>query len=119
MANYDDCFTPVDELDMTAVETYLVPGATEGILYEEPGRRTYVRLLRFPPGLITGNDRLRHDFDEVVYVLEGPWVDQTTGVAHQAGTIAHFPAGTEHGPFAAPEGCAFLEFRHYPRESGE
>ena len=59
---------------------------------------------------------MKHDFDEVVYIIEGGVVDRLTDKAYPAKTFAFFPAGLEHGPLAAPVGALFIEFRHYKKE---
>jgi hypothetical protein len=91
----------------------LPPGAEEIILYRDEKSGTYARLLRLPPGF-TGTDKaLKHDFDEVVYIIQGGIVDRLTNKAYPAGFYAFFPEGLEHGPLAAPVGALFIEFRHY------
>lgn len=91
----------------------LPPGAEEIILYRDEKSSTYARLLRLPPGFPGTDKVLRHDFDELVYILQGGVIDRTTNVAYPAGHYAVFPEGLEHGPLAAPVGAMFIEFRHY------
>jgi hypothetical protein len=91
----------------------LPTGAEEIILYRDENSGTYARLLRLPPGF-TGTDKpLKHDFDEVVYIIQGGIVDRVTNKPYPAGAFASFPEGLEHGPLAAPVGALFIEFRHY------
>jgi len=106
-------FRPASEIPAQAVTSYDQPGATEQILYRDPTTGTYVRLLRMPPNFKSGEQPLQHDFDEIVYVLEGTWQDVTTGAQRPAGTVAVFPAGVPHGPFTYPDGALFIEVRHY------
>lgn len=77
---------------------------------EESG--TYVRLVRVEPGF-KGEKTLRHDFDELVYVLQGQQVNVRTGKIWHQGMLSSFPAETEHGPFSTDEGILCIEFRYY------
>jgi hypothetical protein len=106
-------FRAARDIPAQPVTSYGQPGATEQILYRDPTSGTYVRLLRMPPNFRSGHQPLEHEFDEVVYVLEGTWEDLTSGARRGAGTVAVFPAGVLHGPFAYPEGALFVEVRHY------
>jgi hypothetical protein len=106
-------FREASAIPAQPVTSYGRPGATEQILYRDESTGTYVRLLRMPPNFQSGEQPLEHDFDEVVYVLEGTWHDLTSGARRAAGTVAVFPAGVPHGPFAYPEGAVFVEVRHY------
>ena len=106
-------FRASSEIPAEPVTSYAQPGASEQILYRDATTGTYVRLLRMPADFRSGDQPLQHTFDEVVYVLESTWVDLTSGARRGAGTVAVFPAGTPHGPFAYPEGALFLEVRHY------
>jgi len=94
-----------------------VPGLPEGaweiILYRDNNSGTYSRLLRVEPGFIGSDQPLKHDFDEVVYIIKGGLVDRLTGQPYPAGTFGYFPAGLEHGPHTAPVGALMIEFRHY------
>ena len=92
---------------------HLPPGVDEIILYRDENSGTYARILRIAPGFPGGDKPLKHDFDEVVYIVQGGVVDVTTNKPYQAGMFASFPAGLEHGPLAAPVGAVFIEFRHY------
>ena len=109
----DNLFRALDQIPTLPVTTYSQPGASEQILYRDADTGTYVRLLRMPPDFRSGEQPLQHTFDEVVYVLEGIWVDLTSGARRGPGTVAVFPAGTPHGPFGYPEGALFLEVRHF------
>lgn len=91
-------------------------GIFEKIIYRDERQGTYVRLLRLDPGFQSGEKPLKHDFDEVVWVLEGYSINGISGDRNDKGMFAVFPAGLEHGPFKYPEGALFLEFRHYPKK---
>jgi len=94
-----------------------VPGLPEGaweiILYRDNESGTYSRLLRVEPGFTGSEKPLKHDFDEVVYIIKGGLIDRLTGQPYPAGTFGYFPAGLEHGPHTAPVGALMIEFRHY------
>jgi hypothetical protein len=89
-------------------------GADELILYRDENSGTYSRLIRMQPGFLGADHSLKHDFNEVVYIIQGGFIDKVTKKAYPAGHFAFFPAGTEHGPLAAPVGVFGIEFRHYP-----
>jgi len=91
----------------------LPDGAQEIILYRDDQSGTYSRLLRLMPGFTGTDQSLKHEFDEVVYIIEGGLADRLTGQPYPAGTFAFFPAGLEHGPLSAPVGALLIEFRHY------
>ena len=98
----------------------LPKGASEIILYRDEDSGTYCRLLRVEPDFPGSEKSLKHDFDEVVYIIRGGLVDSVTGEVYQAGTVAFFPKGLEHGPHTAPVGALMIEFRHYkPEPSGK
>jgi hypothetical protein len=90
-------------------------GADELILYKDENSGTYSRLIRMQPGFIGATTSLKHEFNEVVYIIQGGFIDKVTGKAYPAGHFAYFPAGTEHGPLAAPVGVFGIEFRHFPK----
>jgi len=91
----------------------LPKGASEIILYRDKDSGTYCRLLRVEPDFPGSKGALKHDFDEVVYIIKGGLVDSLTGEVYQAGTVGFFPEGLEHGPHRAPVGALMIEFRHY------
>lgn len=88
-------------------------GAKEAILYKDEKSGTYCRLLRLEPGFVGGKEPLCHEFDEIVYIISGGWVNERLGTRYEAGSFAVFPAGTKHGPLSAPVGVLALELRHY------
>jgi len=109
-------FKSHETLPWTEVEGFDQPGIDEKILYQDEKQGTYARLLKLAPGFKSGDTPLKHDFDEVVWVLDGYSVNPNTGNRYTPGMYAVFPAGTEHGPFFYPEGALFIEFRHYVKK---
>ncbi|MBE0584425.1 MAG: hypothetical protein IH612_11800 [Desulfofustis sp.] len=101
-----------DELPWHA-EGVAPPGSTESIIYRDKTSKTYCRALRLPIGFKGGKEPLHHDFDEVVFVVSGCLVNSYTGRSYGPGSVAVFPRGMAHGPFATPDGAVTLEFRHY------
>jgi hypothetical protein len=93
----------------------LPEGAREIILYQDSNSKTYARILRLEPGFKGGEKPLSHEFDEIVYIVEGGLINRLTGEPYPAGRFASFSAGTEHGPFDAPFGGLMIEFRHYKK----
>ena len=90
-----------------------LPGiAEEKILHRDEDTKSYTRLIRTRPG-VEGKNILKHDFDEVVYILEGGMINIRTNNVYPANTVAYFLKGMEHGPFRTPVGAVNLEFRHY------
>jgi hypothetical protein len=87
----------------------------EKVLWRDEKTGSYIRLVRADPGF-EGKDALRHEFDELVYVLQGKQVNLKTGLVWRPGMYSFFPAGTDHGPFSTDEGIACLEFRYYAKE---
>lgn len=98
----------------------LPQGASEIILYRDQDSGTYCRLLRVDPDFPGSRQPLKHDFDEVVYIIKGGLIDSVTGEVYPAGTVAFFPEGREHGPHTPPVGALMIEFRHYkPKPSNK
>jgi len=91
-------------------------GLWEIILYRDSKSGTYSRLLRVDPEFPGIEEILQHEFDEVVYIINGGLIDSVTGKVYPAGTVAFFPEGLEHGPHTAPVGALLIEFRHFKRE---
>lgn len=103
-----------------------VPGGAPGVQQKmlsgaldetaKVGVRT--RLIRFLPGTVAPNVFL-HDYWEEVYLLSGRLItgcapDGSGGESFEGPCFACRPPGTEHGPFASPEGCIFFEIQYYP-----
>lgn len=94
----------------------LPKGVEEIVLYRDANSGTYVRLVKVAPGWRGPDMPRKHDFDEVVYIIQGGMTDRLTGKKYTAGMFASFPTGLEHGPLDAPEGTFTIEFRHYKRK---
>jgi hypothetical protein len=90
----------------------------EKILWRDEETGTYIRLVRADPGF-EGSDTLIHDFDELVYVLQGNQSNVKTGQVWRQGMFSYFPEGTEHGPFSTNEGIVGIEFRFYRESSNK
>lgn len=87
--------------------------AREKILHKDKQTGTHTRFIRTAPGFKGGAKRLKHDFDEVVYILKGGMINKETGNAYPSETVAYFKKRTEHGPFETPLGVLNWEVRHY------
>jgi len=85
------------------------------VLWSDEKTGSYVRLVRGDPGF-EGKETLKHEFDELVYVLQGKQTNLKTGQVWRPGMFSYFPAGTDHGPFASDEGIACIEFRFYSKD---
>ena len=97
------------------VEQKMLSGALDEAA--KVGVRT--RLIRFRPGTVAPTVFM-HDYWEEVYRLSGRLVtgckaQGNGGESFEGPAFACRPPGTEHGPFAAPEGCVFFEIQYYPR----
>lgn len=93
-------------------------GIQELILYRDKDSGTYCRLIRVDPEFAGSGKRLKHDFDELVYIIKGGLIHSLTGQVYPEGTVAIFPQGLEHGPHTAPVGALSIEFRHYKSKTG-
>jgi uncharacterized cupin superfamily protein len=91
--------------------------AQEKILHRDEETRSYTRLIRTRPG-VEGKNILSHDFDEVVYILEGGMINIRNNNIYTPNMVAYFLKGMDHGPFRAPVGAVNLEFRHYKKDPG-
>ena len=107
-----------------------VPGGAPGVeqrmlsgaLDEDAGRGVRTRLIRFRPGTVAPAVFV-HAYWEEVYLIEGTLIagcdaEGRGGTAFSAPGYACRPPGTEHGPFAAPEGCLFFEIQYYADPEG-
>jgi uncharacterized cupin superfamily protein len=83
----------------------------EAIVHHDAVTGTYTRLLEIAPGF-DSKMVLKHDFDEITYLVEGELINTRTKEVYRAGSFAYFPKGTEHGPFYTAIGAKTLEFRH-------
>ena len=107
-----------------------VPGGAPGVeqrmlsgaLDEDARCGVRTRLIRFRAGTVAPNVFV-HDYWEEVYLIEGTLIARCDaegrgGTAFSAPGYACRPPGTEHGPFAAPEGCLFFEIQYYAGPEG-
>ncbi|MFI5708520.1 cupin domain-containing protein [Kribbella sp. NPDC051620] len=87
------------------------PGITQRVLTRaEDGMLT--RIARWAPGTSTGDEVIRHEYFEEVYLLEGSLTDLTLGKTFTAGDYAARRPGMPHGPYRTDEGCTMLETRY-------
>lgn len=111
-------FRPHTDLGWQPADGYAQPGAEEKILFRQPDG-AYARLLRWPPGFVTGNEPLSHpDVDEFAWVVSGMSRSLTSGVEATRGMFCAVEAGVDHGPFESPDGVLLLEVR-FPAGRGE
>jgi hypothetical protein len=90
-----------------------VEGIWEQILSEDPGSRSYTRLLRFDAGVSSeANGTLVHDFWEEVFIVRGDLTDLRLNERFTAGMYACRPPGMPHGPWRTDEGALMVEFRY-------
>jgi len=87
------------------------PGIEEKVLSRDPTTGDVTRLLRFAPGVRTG-DSIAHDFWEEVLIVEGSLEDLGLGRTFSAGMYACRPPGMRHGPYASPRGALLFETRY-------
>ncbi|MEV8372447.1 cupin domain-containing protein [Kribbella sp. NPDC056861] len=100
-------FFPVAEVPWTED----VPGITQRLLSAaEDGRIT--RIARWAPGTTSGDEVIRHEYFEEVYLLDGSLTDLTLGKTFTAGDYAARRPGMPHGPYRTGEGCTMLEIRY-------
>ena len=85
----------------------------EKILWKDEKSGTYARLIRVDAGF-RGEKALSHEFDEVVYILQGQVKNTQNGKIWHQGMFCFFPNGVEHGPLETEEGCLSIEFRYLP-----
>lgn len=91
---------------------YARGGAQEKILYCDPATGMYVRLLRWPPGFVSGTAPLHHDdIEEFAWVVDGESMSTSSGRSHCPGMFCVVPARMDHGPFVTRTGITLLEVR--------
>jgi hypothetical protein len=73
---------------------------------------TLTRIARWAPGTTTGDEVIRHEYFEEVYLLEGSLTDVTLGKTFRTGDYAARRPGMPHGPYRTDEGCTMLETRY-------
>ncbi|WP_432891745.1 cupin domain-containing protein [Kribbella sp. CA-245084] len=89
-------------------------GISERVLSEGPdGMLT--RLARWAPGTLSGEEIIRHEYVEEVYLLEGELTDLTLEQTFRPGDYACRPPGMPHGPYRTETGCTMLEIRYSAR----
>ena len=86
-------------------------GIEEKVLSRDPATGDLTRLLRFAPGVRTG-ESIAHDFWEEVLIVEGSLEDLGLGRTFSAGMYACRPPGMRHGPYACPAGALLFETRY-------
>jgi len=86
-------------------------GIDEKVLSRDPVTGDLTRLLRFAPGVRTG-ETIAHDFWEEVLIVEGSLEDLGLGRTFSAGMYACRPPGMRHGPYACPRGALLFETRY-------
>ncbi|MEI8411602.1 MULTISPECIES: cupin domain-containing protein [unclassified Kribbella] len=89
-------------------------GIAQRILSEDPADGTLTRIARWAPGT-TGDQVIRHEYVEEVYLLEGELTDLTLGQTFGPGDYACRPPGMPHGPYVTAGGCTMLEIRYSAR----
>ena len=88
------------------------PGIEEKILSRDPDTGDVTRLLRFAPGVETG-ETIAHDFWEEVWILHGSLTDLGLQRTFTAGMYACRPPGMSHGPYRSPSGALLFETRYH------
>ena len=105
-------FVPHETVPWRDADGYETAGAQEKILYHDEAGGTYVRLLRWPAGFVTGTRPLAHeDLDEFAWVVSGGSTSLATGASCGPGSFCVVPRGVEHGPFETRGGVVLLEVR--------
>jgi ChrR-like protein with cupin domain len=87
------------------------PGITQRVLTRADDG-TLTRIARWAPGTSSGDEVIRHEYFEEVYLLEGSLTDLTLGKTFSAGDYAARRPGMPHGPYRTDEGCTMLETRY-------
>ncbi len=115
MPKWEREFFDVNEIDWRPVEGgsgVQGSGIWEKILSQDEKTGDYTRILRFDPGIETG-EVLEHDFWEEVLIIEGSLVDKTLHREFTKVMYACRPPGMKHGPYRTPNGCMTFEVRCY------
>jgi hypothetical protein len=89
-------------------------GISERVLSRDPDG-TLTRLARWAPGTLSGEQVIRHEYVEEVYLLEGELIDVTLEQTFRPGDYACRPPGMPHGPYRTETGCTMLEIRYSAR----
>ncbi|NEA33636.1 cupin domain-containing protein [Streptomyces sp. SID13031] len=88
------------------------PGITQRVLSTDANTGTLTRIARWAPGTTSGDEVIRHEYFEEVYLLEGSLTDLTLGKTFTKGDYAARRPGMPHGPYRTDEGCTMLETRY-------
>jgi hypothetical protein len=105
-------FHDTDFIPWTPVEGE-VPGVMEKILSRDTdGGKT--RLLKTPPGTVK-KKRLKHDYWEEAFIVEGTVTDMTLNKTFGKGYYTCRPPGMEHGPFKTDTGSLVFEVHYYKK----
>ncbi|WP_433167756.1 cupin domain-containing protein [Kribbella sp. CA-247076] len=86
-------------------------GITQRILSKDAADGTLTRIARWAPGTRSGDEVIRHEYVEEVYLLEGELTDLTLERTFGPGDYACRPPGMPHGPYVTTGGCTMLEIR--------
>ncbi|WP_371401244.1 cupin domain-containing protein [Kribbella sp. NBC_00662] len=103
-------FFPTGELAWTDAGN----GISERVLSRAPDG-TLTRLARWAPDTLSGDEIIRHEYVEEVYLLEGELTDLTLEQTFRPGDYACRPPGMQHGPYRTETGCTMLEIRYSAR----
>ena len=87
-------------------------GISQRVLSNDPADGTLTRIAKWAPGTISGDEVIRHEYFEEVYLLEGTLTDLTLGKTFSQGDYAARRPGMPHGPYRTGEGCTMLEIRY-------
>jgi ChrR Cupin-like domain len=90
-------------------------GISEKVLSQDAEDGTLTRLARWAAGTRSGDEVIRHEYVEEVYLLEGELTDLTLGQTFGPGDYACRPPGMPHGPYVTTGGCTMLEIRYSAR----
>jgi len=99
-----------EEIEWEAVKE-LPDGASIKILSADEQTGAFSALFKFDKGF--HEPRHTHPSDHDILILEGKLVDPE-GNEVKKGMFFFAPAGKEHGPFDAPDGCIFYGYFNGP-----
>ncbi|ONI69916.1 cupin [Kribbella sp. ALI-6-A] len=103
-------FFPVDQVAWTDAG-----GGTSQRVLSEGHDGELTRIAHWAPGTSSGDEVIRHEYFEEVYLLEGSLTDLTLGKTFGPGQYAARRPGMPHGPYRTEDGCTMLEIR-YPAD---
>jgi len=99
-----------ETIDWQPVEQ-LPPGAWIKILSHDKESGAFSALFKFDKGF--EEPKHSHPSDHDILILEGKLVD-SDGNETKKGMFFYAPAGDDHGPFTAPDGCIFYGYFNGP-----